>query len=72
MDIAVPYLDGIEAFKKIRSSELTAKIPIIAISASAMTHEKENILAHGFEGFISKPIIEQEFFRVINEVLYDR
>jgi len=72
MDIALPNLDGIEAFKIIRNSEQTAKIPIIAISASALTHEKENILAFGFNGFISKPIIEQEFFSVINEVLYGR
>lgn len=70
MDISLPQLDGIEAFKNIRKTNHTSAIPVIALTASAMAHDKVSILAHGFNGFIAKPIIETDFFAVINEVLY--
>jgi signal transduction histidine kinase/response regulator RpfG family c-di-GMP phosphodiesterase len=70
MDIALPGLDGIEAFKEIRKSGTLANVPIIALTASAMTHDRETILAHGFNGYISKPIDEKVFNKTINRVLY--
>lgn len=70
MDIALPGIDGIEAFKRIRLSGEFSHIPIIALTASAMTSDRETILAFGFEAYISKPINEKEFFRTINRVLY--
>lgn len=70
MDIALPGIDGIEAFKRIRLSGELSHIPIIALTASAMTTDRETILAFGFEAYISKPINEKEFFRTINRVLY--
>jgi len=45
-------------------------IPIIALTASAMTSDRETILAHGFDGYIAKPIDEQEFFTTIKSVLF--
>lgn len=70
MDIALPGIDGIEAFRTIRALPRLQHIPIIALTASAMPHERESILAHGFDAFIAKPIIEEELFQVINEVFY--
>jgi len=72
MDIALPGMDGIQAFREIRSMPKLQHIPIIALTASAMLHERETILAHGFDAFIAKPIIEKEFVKVINEVLYGK
>lgn len=72
MDIALPGIDGIEAFKVIRALPRLQHIPIIALTASAMTHDRETILAHGFDAFIAKPIIEKQFFDVIREVLYGK
>ena len=70
MDIALPELDGIKAFKEIRSNATTRKIPIIAITASAMHSDREIILSHGFEAYIPKPIDEEVFFSTINSVMY--
>ncbi len=70
MDIALPGMSGIEAFKEIRKMPLLQNIPIIALTASAMLQERETILSHGFDAFISKPILTKHFYEVINEVLY--
>ncbi|WP_286945559.1 response regulator [Acetobacterium sp. UBA5834] len=70
MDIALPGIDGVQAFKAIRAVPGLEKIPIIALTASAMTQDREGILAQGFDAFIPKPIIEREFLKVIREVLY--
>lgn len=70
MDIALPGIDGIEALKTIRMNGELAHIPIIALTASAMTSDRETILASGFDAYISKPIDENEFFGTINRVLY--
>ena len=70
MDIALPGIDGIEAFKIIRKDANLQYIPIIALTASAMIHDRETILAHGFDVYIPKPIDDKIFFKTINEVLY--
>ena len=72
MDIALSGMSGIEAFQEIRNDPSLAHIPVIALTASAMEHEREAILAYGFDAFIPKPIIEKQFIAVINEVLYGK
>jgi CheY-like chemotaxis protein len=63
-------MDGIEAFNAIRNDERLKHIPVIALTASAMSKDREAILAHGFDAYIAKPIEEKSFFKTINEVLY--
>ncbi|MFZ4549900.1 MAG: response regulator, partial [Bacteroidales bacterium] len=70
MDIALPEIDGIEAFKAIRNDGQMLHIPIIALTASAMTSDREIILAYGFDAYIAKPIDDKIFFSTINQVLY--
>ena len=72
MDIALPGISGIEAYHEIRKMPKLEYVPIIALTASAMDHDREAILAHGFDAFIAKPIIIKEFLEVINEVLYGK
>ncbi|WP_148226470.1 response regulator [Paludibacter propionicigenes] len=72
MDIALPGVDGIEAFKAIRNDGKLSHIPIIALTASAMTSDRETILAYGFDAYLSKPIDEKVFFKTINKVLYGK
>jgi CheY-like chemotaxis protein/anti-sigma regulatory factor (Ser/Thr protein kinase) len=72
MDIALPQLDGITAFKTIRNNPELQHIPVIAVTASAMNSERETILAQGLDGYISKPIDVIDFFETINEVLYGK
>jgi CheY-like chemotaxis protein/anti-sigma regulatory factor (Ser/Thr protein kinase) len=70
MDISLPVLDGIQAFKQIRKHPSLEHIPIIALTASALTEDREKILAEGFDHFLPKPIEEQTFYTTIKEVLY--
>jgi CheY-like chemotaxis protein len=72
MDISLPGMDGVEAFKIIRENNHLAHIPIVALTASALTEDREKILAHGFDGYLAKPIDEKIFFTTINELLYGK
>ena len=72
MDIALPGMDGIEIFKVIRNENLLKHIPVIALTASAMLHHREDILSHGFEAYIPKPINDKLFFDTINEAIYGK
>jgi signal transduction histidine kinase/CheY-like chemotaxis protein/HAMP domain-containing protein len=70
MDIQLPGMSGIDAFKAIRKNVRLEHIPIIALTASAMLSDRETILAHGFNGYIAKPIDENLFLKTIGECLY--
>jgi two-component system cell cycle response regulator DivK len=69
MDIQLPGMDGITAMKQLKTDPATAKIPIIAITASAMTHNRTTMLAEGFDGYQTKPISLKEFLAEIERVL---
>jgi CheY-like chemotaxis protein len=69
MDIALPVMDGIQALKAIRADEALSHIPVIAATASAMKGDRETILAHGFDGYISKPIDEELLKKILHEAL---
>lgn len=70
MDNALPGMDGVDAFRAIRKKPELAHIPVIALTASAMKTDREIFLAYGFDGFIPKPIIEEELLQSIRGVLY--
>jgi signal transduction histidine kinase/DNA-binding response OmpR family regulator/HAMP domain-containing protein len=72
MDVALPEMDGIQAFKVIRSVGRLQHTPIIALTASALYEDRELILAHGFDAFIAKPIDQSIFFNTINNLLYGK
>ncbi|MHB1326362.1 MAG: response regulator [Thermoleophilia bacterium] len=56
MDIQLPGMDGLEATRRLKQNPLTAKIPVVAITAHAMRGDEEKVRAVGCEGYISKPI----------------
>ena len=72
MDIDLPKMDGIAAFKIIRQDAALQHIPVIALTASAMLADRETILGHGMEAYIPKPIDEKIFFKTIKSVLYGK
>jgi two-component system cell cycle response regulator DivK len=61
MDIQLPGIDGITAFERIRKDSATARIPIVALTASVMAGDRERFDRAGFDGFIAKPIDVKQF-----------
>jgi two-component system cell cycle response regulator DivK len=69
MDIELPGMNGIEALKALRSDASTAAIPVIAFTASVMPQDRRQIMAAGFDGFISKPIALRDFVATVKATL---
>jgi two-component system cell cycle response regulator DivK len=69
MDIQLPGMDGITALKRLKTDPQTQSIPVIAITASAMTYTRVTMLAEGFDGFQSKPISVKDFLEEVRRVL---
>jgi two-component system, cell cycle response regulator DivK len=72
MDIQLPGMDGITALKQLRANPQTKSIPVIAITASAMTNNRQTMLAEGFDGYQSKPISVKGFLGELERVLASR
>ena len=68
MDIQMPKMSGVDAAKILKSNQSTAKIPIIALTAYAMTEEKETLGGEWFDGYISKPAGVKDILNVIDEM----
>jgi len=56
MDIKMPEMNGYEATKRLKDEPNTADIPIVALTASVILDEKDKVSAHGFDGYLSKPV----------------
>jgi CheY-like chemotaxis protein len=69
MDIQLPGMNGIEALRRLREDPSTHKIPVVAVTASAMSQDREKIMAAGFDGYQRKPLEMKEFLAVVREIL---
>ena len=69
MDIQLPGMDGITAMKQLKADPNTKSIPIIAITASAMTNNRTAMLAEGFDGYQTKPITLKDFLAEVERVI---
>lgn len=61
MDIRLPYEDGYEALRKLRSSPTLRSIPVVAVTAYANEEQLHRAKAAGFDGFIGKPLDPDRF-----------
>ena len=69
MDIQLPGMDGVTAMKQLKADPSTKGIPIVAITASAMTNNRTAMLAEGFDGYQTKPITLKDFLGEVARVL---
>ena len=69
MAIQLPRMNGIEALQVLRSDERTRAIPVIAVTASAMTQDRQKIMAAGFDGYQAKPIDVTQLVAAVRAML---
>ena len=69
MDIQLPDINGVEAFRRIRAHATTAAIPIVAFTASVTPMDRHRITDAGFDGFIGKPVNLKEFLETVRTTL---
>ena len=69
MDFHLPGIDGIEALRRLRGDPETRDIPVIAVTASAMTEDRQKITSAGFNGLQTKPIHVKQFVQVVGDTI---
>lgn len=69
MDIQLPAMSGFDALRHLRGDPATRGIPVMAVSASAMTHDRPRIMAAGFDGYQTKPISVRELLDAVRVLL---
>jgi two-component system, cell cycle response regulator DivK len=69
MDIQLPGINGIEALGLMRANPVTAKIPVIAVTASVMQQDRKQIMEAGFDMYVGKPINLKEFLDAVRTAL---
>lgn len=59
LDISLPGMDGNEILSRIRRDARLSRLPVIALTAHAMSGDREKYLAAGFNDYITKPIVDE-------------
>lgn len=67
LDIQLPGLDGFEVLKALRG--LGARVPVLAVTASAMDHDRRRILDAGFDAYVAKPVNIRELLGILKDRL---
>lgn len=71
LDIDLPVMDGWEAIRILKSTEATREIPVIALTAHAMTSDRERVFAAGFDEYGTKPVEFETLMGKIHALLDD-
>jgi two-component system cell cycle response regulator DivK len=69
MDVQLPGMDGLQALDCLRSDPETRDIPVVAVTAFAMTDDRRRLLAAGFDRYVEKPLDIREFPRQVAAAL---
>lgn len=67
LEVVLPTLaDGLELVRQLKRHEQTRTIPIVAVTAIAMPHDRERILASGCDGFLAKPYLLEQLQQILD------
>lgn len=69
MDMSLPIVDGWEATRRIKASEISSGIPVIGLSAHAMDGDREKALAAGCDDYLTKPIDDEHLLVTLGRFL---
>jgi CheY-like chemotaxis protein len=72
LDISLPGMDGVEVLRHIRADADFRHLPVIAFTAHAMSNDRGRYLAHGFDDYITKPIVDETILLGAIRRLLDR
>ncbi|MFL6682768.1 MAG: response regulator, partial [Burkholderiaceae bacterium] len=64
-DIRMPHMDGVEMIERLRADPFTRALPVVAVSASSLEHERRFYIEAGFQDFIGKPYPFQAVYRAL-------
>lgn len=69
MDMHMPGMDGLEATQNIKNNDRFSSIPVIMMTADAMSHQKEKALSGGADGYLTKPVNMTDLIDVLEQYL---
>ena len=59
LDISLPGMDGLEVLREIRADPGLQELPVVALTAHAMSGDRERLLGAGFDAYFAKPILDE-------------
>jgi two-component system cell cycle response regulator DivK len=69
MDLGMPEMDGWNATEKLKSDDATSSIPLYALTAHTLPHDRKRAIKAGCDGYVPKPIHMKSFVDVIEQAL---
>ena len=72
LDIELPGISGFDLLARLRGELAAARMPVIAVTASVMDHDRKKILAAGFDAYVPKPVNIRELVSTLNELLHKK
>jgi len=69
MDMSLPVIDGWEATRRLKADEATRSIPVVALTAHAMSSDREKALEAGCDGYETKPVELPRLLETIEKLL---
>lgn len=69
LDIQLPGMSGFELLAALRALPAVARLPLLAVTASVMDHDRKRILAAGFDAYVAKPVNIRELLQTLESLL---
>ncbi len=69
LDFMMPNMDGVETLRLMKEKNLCSNTPVIMLTANAIVGAKEQYLQEGFDGYLTKPIMPDELYKMILDYL---
>jgi|KBSSwiStaDraftv2_1062776.scaffolds.fasta_scaffold32018_5 two-component system cell cycle response regulator DivK len=69
MDVRLPGMSGVDALAQLRAAPATRALPVLAFTASVMPEDRSEVMAAGFDAFLSKPIDIELFVQTVADAL---
>jgi CheY-like chemotaxis protein len=69
LDIQLPGISGFDVLARLRADQSLAGVPVVAVTASVMEHDRKRIMAAGFDHYLPKPVDLDQLLRLVAEMV---